>query len=225
MASPRSSASSLISISVTGMPALAKLIAIPPPIVPPPIMPIERTSRGGVSLSRPSTFAASRSAKNTCRNAADCGSRIDSMKSSRSRFRPSANGVVIAVRTHSMMRGGAVLAARFFRNTRRRGVEDLVARQAPPVPHSFGVRARRHRAIRARTVGPPAPRSPLTTDSIDAAPFRLPSLPGSGRRSASAPGWRPHPPGSAVRCVPPAPGNSPSLTSGKPTLAESSATR
>jgi hypothetical protein len=60
---PRSSASCAISTIVTGMPAERKFIEMPPPIVPAPITPTLRMSRGLVSSGRPSIFEALRSAK------------------------------------------------------------------------------------------------------------------------------------------------------------------
>jgi hypothetical protein len=55
--------SSVVSISVTGIPALAKHIAMPPPMVPPPITAACFTSRALVSAGMSSTLLASRSAK------------------------------------------------------------------------------------------------------------------------------------------------------------------
>ena len=89
---PRSSASSLISNITTGIPTLAKHIAIPPPIVPPPIMATFLISRTGVSLGRPLIFAANLSAKKICRMAADSDEVTSSLNSSRSRSRPSSIG-------------------------------------------------------------------------------------------------------------------------------------
>ena len=60
---PRLSCSSPVSIKVTGMPALANDIAMPPPIVPAPMMATRLTGRGLVPSGTPETFAASRSAK------------------------------------------------------------------------------------------------------------------------------------------------------------------
>ena len=45
------------------MPALAKFMAMPPPMVPAPTMPAVLISRCGVSAGTSSTLAASRSAK------------------------------------------------------------------------------------------------------------------------------------------------------------------
>jgi hypothetical protein len=63
--SPRSSASCFISTMVTGMPALRKFMAMPPPIVPAPRMPTELTGSVGVSSGRSGILRTSRSAKNT----------------------------------------------------------------------------------------------------------------------------------------------------------------
>ena len=52
-----------VSITVTGMPALAKHILIPPPMVPAPITAAVSMARRGVSFDRPGTRPASRSAK------------------------------------------------------------------------------------------------------------------------------------------------------------------
>ena len=60
---PRLSASSLVSISVTGMPALAKDIAMPPPMVPAPSTATRSTLRGFVPSGTPAIFEASRSEK------------------------------------------------------------------------------------------------------------------------------------------------------------------
>ena len=63
MPMPRLSASSLVSISVTGIPALAKDIAMPPPMVPAPMMATRSTLRGLVPSGTPAILEASRSAK------------------------------------------------------------------------------------------------------------------------------------------------------------------
>jgi hypothetical protein len=53
------------------MPALAKFMAMPPPMVPAPITATFLISRGFTSAASPGIFAASRSAKNKCRCAFD----------------------------------------------------------------------------------------------------------------------------------------------------------
>ena len=63
---PRSSASRDDSRMVTGRPALAMLIAMPPPIVPQPTTPSAEIGRTGVSFGTSGILATSRSAKNAC---------------------------------------------------------------------------------------------------------------------------------------------------------------
>ena len=63
MPSPRSSASFATSTTVTGIPALAKFIAMPPPMVPAPITAAFLISLAGVSAATSGILAASRSAK------------------------------------------------------------------------------------------------------------------------------------------------------------------
>ena len=60
---PRASSSSLVSITVTGMPALAKHMAMPAPMVPAPITAARWIGRRAVSFASPGTRAVSRSAK------------------------------------------------------------------------------------------------------------------------------------------------------------------
>jgi hypothetical protein len=67
MSRPRLSGSCAVSTTVTGMPALAKHIAMPPPMVPAPITAARAISRGLVPAGRSGIFSASRSAKKTWR--------------------------------------------------------------------------------------------------------------------------------------------------------------
>jgi len=60
---PRSSASCFTSISFTAMPTLAKFMAMPPPMVPAPMMPTVVTGMTGVSSATSGTFHTWRSAK------------------------------------------------------------------------------------------------------------------------------------------------------------------
>src|SRR5262249_339701 len=82
---PRVSASGAASTTVTGMPALAKHMAMPPPMVPAPITAARLISRGSTSFETPGTLAASRSAKKMWRWALDCSSAISSVNVARSR--------------------------------------------------------------------------------------------------------------------------------------------
>ena len=71
VAIPRSSAAWSVSFSSTGMPALAKTIAIPPPMVPAPTTATEFTGMTGVSFGISGIFATSRSPKKTWISALD----------------------------------------------------------------------------------------------------------------------------------------------------------
>ncbi len=77
-------------------------MAMPPPIVPAPMTATRRISRCGVSFASPGTLATSRSAKNTCRWAADCGEFSSSTNSSRSRAMPAAKSISVAAFTALM---------------------------------------------------------------------------------------------------------------------------
>ncbi len=96
-----STASGFVSTTITGIPASAKVIAIPVPIVPPPITAAFAISSGWAG-GRPGIFASSRSAKKTCRSAADGAERTSSMKSRASRASPRSNGISIAAWTASI---------------------------------------------------------------------------------------------------------------------------
>ena len=60
---PRSSASGVASIIFTGMPTSAKLMAMPPPMVPAPTTAMVLISGSARSFGRCGSFATSRSAK------------------------------------------------------------------------------------------------------------------------------------------------------------------
>ncbi len=222
MDSPRASASSSISISVTGMPALAKLIAMPPPIVPPPMMPIDSIGLCGVSFGKPSILAAWRSAKNRWRSAADCVLCMHSINRLRSTSRPSAKDSRVAASTQSTIFCGAswprarfASAARYWSKTdgSTSGTgSSLVFRGAAPCSSSS----------RAQAIAP-SRKSPSTILSISPISFAAAAptgLPLTIRSSAAA-----TPASRGERCVPPAPGNKPRFTSGKPTLADGTAHR
>ena len=136
VASPRSSAACSFSYTVTGMPAFAKLIAMPPPIVPKPMMAAVRIGRVGVSSGTSGIFAAARSAKNAWRSAFDSGDCTSSMKSPRSKPRPSSNGFVTAASTASTHFSGAGSPRACFATSRARGGE-----------HRRGIGARRQRHL------------------------------------------------------------------------------
>ena len=78
----------------TGIPALAKFMAMPPPMVPQPMTAAASMALAGVSAGTSGTLAAWRSAKNTWRRALDCSEARHSTKICRSRANASAKGRV-----------------------------------------------------------------------------------------------------------------------------------
>ena len=73
------------------MPALAKFIAMPPPMVPAPMTAADLIGRFGVSSGTSGILLAARSPKKAWRSAFDSVVCTSSMNSSRSNFRPSSN--------------------------------------------------------------------------------------------------------------------------------------
>ena len=89
------------------MPALAKFIAMPPPIVPAPMTAARSIFRAGVPGGTSGILVASRSAKKAWICPLDWGEAMHSWKSWRSRLSPSAKGSVTAACTASMHLKGA----------------------------------------------------------------------------------------------------------------------
>ena len=106
-ASPLSRASCFTSSTITGMPALAKFMAMPPPMVPAPITAAERMGRVGVSSGTSGILEAARSAKKAWRSARDSGVWTSARKASRSQASPSSKGFVAATSIASTQRAGA----------------------------------------------------------------------------------------------------------------------
>ena len=106
-ASPLSSASCLTSSTVTGMPALAKFMAMPPPMVPAPTTAAVRMGRVGVSSGTSGILEAARSAKKAWRSARDSGVCSSARKAARSQASPSSKGLVVATSTASTHLSGA----------------------------------------------------------------------------------------------------------------------
>ena len=86
---PRSSASGVASTIVTGIPARRQAVAMPEPMVPPPMTPTRSSRRGSTPLSSGS-LATARSAKKAWIMPSRWGESMSSAKSSRSRRKPSA---------------------------------------------------------------------------------------------------------------------------------------
>ena len=93
MPKPLSSAAWDVSSTVTRIPALAKFIAMPPPMVPAPMTATDLMARSGVLDGTSGTFAAARVEKNTCRNALDSVVPINSANAARSTFRALVEGL------------------------------------------------------------------------------------------------------------------------------------
>src|SRR5215471_19184624 len=125
LASPRSSAGWSTSASKTGIPALAKTMAIPPPIVPAPTTAAARTGRRGVSFGTSGILATSRSPKNTWMRAFDSSENKHSVKRLRSKSQPCSNGINVAASTASIAASGAImprcLLRAFWRAVRKMG--------------------------------------------------------------------------------------------------------
>ena len=221
-ASARSRASESESIRRTGMPALAKQVAMPLPMVPAPTMAALSMGRTGVSLSIPGTLRAARSAKNTWRSAADSAEAMHAAKISRSLRIPSSKGSSSASSTHSRHATGA----RWPRARRSRRAL-VVAKMSGSL--SSGVRSRASgcggpaamrscaKAMAPCRRSPSITRSRMPCSAASAAPMGVPSTIMASAFSTPARRGR--------RWVPPAPGGKPSATSGWPTWVFRLATR
>ncbi len=105
---PRSSASWLVSRTVTGNPALAKQIAMPPPMVPAPITPPLAILGRLPGAGRPGTLRVLRSAKNTWISALASTVALVRLASSVSYSSPSSKGSLAEALTASMAVNAAV---------------------------------------------------------------------------------------------------------------------
>ena len=203
------------------MPALAKAMAMPLPMVPKPTTPAVRIGRTGARGSMPATFGASRSAKNTWRSARDSGPPSSSLNTSRSWASPAANGIASVATMHS----SAACGARRPRASRRSfsaACASIAASAAgaarAPVGRVGCAAALRAKAMaRARSSSRPATRSTMPAPAASLAPMARPL-----RMRSSASG-RPARRGS--RWVPPAPGMKPRVTSGRLMARSFAATR
>ena len=224
MLRPRSSPSSSWSTSVTRKPDWAKHIAMPPPMVPAPIMPTCLTGCASVPAAMPSIFPAARSAKNRCLSAADCGSSMQASNARRSAAKPSSKVSVPAASRQSRMRCGAVCPfkrlAMVSRAWESRAVSSsLIVRGMSrvsrlPAPWSISASA---------NLVAPSPRSPAHTSSTTRAVSASCAV--MGRPVVIMSIACANPASRGNRCVPPAPGSKPRLTSGNPTFADVVATR
>ena len=221
VASPLSSASCFTSSTRTGMPALAKHMAMPPPMVPAPITAAERIGRAGVSSGTSGTLEAARSAKNTWRRALDSGELINSMNSLRSTCTPSSNVSSDAATASTHLSGAGypfATAATLLRANCRKASGSGCA-----TARSRRMGKGRRDAARVANSTAPASRSPSITSSKTPVLESIAAgteAPETIRLSAVS---RPTARGSS--CVPPAPGRRPSFTSGSAICVEGVATR
>ena len=96
-----------MSTTVTGMPAFANVMAMPPPIVPQPMIAARSIGSAGVARGTSGIFVASRSAKKACRCARDWSEARSRSKIRRSAAMPSENGSETAFSTDSTQAYGA----------------------------------------------------------------------------------------------------------------------
>ena len=228
VAIPLSSASCFVSRTVTGNPALRKFMAMPPPMVPAPMTATLAILRAGVFSGTSGIFAAARSAKKAWRSARDSGVCTSCMKSSRSNLRPSSKGIVMAAATASMHLSGAgkffasgpTLFRANWKNASAFGKSIFTSRK-----HASGLRSAT--TLRANASAPGSNsfsnNVPSMISSMSLVPLNCSDDTGAPETimfsAASTPIAR------GRRCVPPAPGRSPSFTSGSAILAPGDATR
>ena len=206
------------------MPALAKFIAMPPPIVPAPSTAALPISRFGVSLGTSGILPASRSAKKKWRCAFDWSLCSSSSKSSRSRFMPCSKGSSAAAWIAAMQFCGAMKPRFFLAHSAR-----AFSKTAGSTPCTFSLRALTGISASARSASSRATlivssrRSPSTTRST--MPSLCASLAPTGSPAQIISIAFSTPTSRGRRCVPPDPGRMPSFTSGRPTFAEGTAIR
>ena len=184
------------------MPALAKHMAMPPPIVPAPITAARRTSRGVTPAGMSGTFCASRSAKKTWRRAFDSSLASNSWKVCSSCFDPSSTPCSSPWRIARTAGLRRLRPARPPQHRRRELLQlgrietrhlvvplarERQRRRMRARPGESPPRDRRRRAPhrRARPTRPPPPRSDRPRGSSAA--------PSPRRRGAAAIACRPHP--------------------------------
>ncbi len=126
VARPRSSAGWSASFRSTGIPALARTMAMPPPMVPAPTTAADFMGISGVSLGMSGILPTSRSLKKTWMRALDWSEKRHSAKSFCSSWQPSANGNFVAASMASMAATGAS-RPRCFLATVSRAAEKIAA--------------------------------------------------------------------------------------------------
>ena len=190
-------------------------MAMPPPIVPAPMMPADLISVCGVSLPSPAILPASRSAKKMWRRPRLCGESLACMNSAASASQPSAKGLVVAISARSTIRPGESCPLWVLSRPARAAANSS---GLPPSACRSLMRGSGVLSVCARAnATAPLSRSPSISSSIRpicSASSAFSGLPDSIISSAfAAPTTR------GSRWVPPAPGSTPSFTSGNPSCA------
>ncbi len=204
------------------MPAFRKFIEMPPPMVPAPITATFSILRVGVSDGTSGILLAARSPKKAWRSARDSGVLTRNMKPSRSRRRPSSKGFSEAATASTHLPG----AGKFFATA----ATVFLAKARKPSAFSW-------RTFRSRTLGCGPDAAPTLRAKAIAAGSTSPStissnslVPANFSDSTGLPvtimlSAASRPITRGRRCVPPAPGRMPSLTSGSAICAPFEATR
>ena len=215
------SASAELSTSVTGMPALAKHMAMPPPMVPAPITAARLISRGFTSLGQVRRPSPPRARRRRDGAAPSIGRPTrSSTNSSRSRFSASSNGIDSAFAhglqaRHRRRVEPARALGRWRDHIRRRlriGARrgELVVAVAQRAERTL-LRDARWRAKAIAAGEPDRLRRSRRSGRRQAPPSRR-----SGRRDRIISSAFSGPTRRGSRAVPPAPGSRPSLISGRP---------
>ena len=201
-------------------------MAIPPPMVPAPITPTFWMERSATSAPIPGTLLASRWAKKKCCWARDWGPTNSSINRLVSVFSPSSKGWLTAASIQRILYSGARKPLAFL-PAMARAISKIAGFSRAPCSFSS----------RLRTLGcsPPCSafcranaraslrRPPSTIWSTNPNAWASPALIGLPVVTISSAFSTPITRGK--RWVPPAPGNSPRLTSGNPHWAEATASR
>ena len=196
-------------------------------MVPAPITPTRSTGIVGVSASMPGIFHTSRSAKKLYRWAADWGPVSTSTNSLRSTAIPSSNGKLTAASMHLILLSGA---------RKPRNFRALAARNAANISgllraaSTFSLDSRTLRSGRCSTTilaakASAAARSSPSGASSSTRPMARQSVAGTCCPLVTISSAFCTPTIRGSRCVPPAPGSSPRLTSGRPHFALGTAMR
>jgi len=224
VASPRLRAPWSVSLMSTGIPAFANTMAMPPPIVPAPTTAADFMGITAMSLGMSGILLVSRSLKKTWMSDLDCSEERHSRKSFCSTLQPSSNCSLVDASTASIAAAGASRPRCFLAVASR--VEEKICAFSVALP-SFSLRWRvfgaglfatsRANATASARASPSMIRSTIPNFKASSA---LIGFPVAHISTAFA-----TPESRGRRCVPPAPGISPSCTSGWPSCAPATATR